>query len=371
MSTSTRCEYVVVGGGLLGACLAEELAGQGREVLVLDAGSHPGHATGVAAGVAVPSLRYAKDEAFHGWLARAGATLEADIARLEPQHGAFSLTRPVLRLLRAADLAALPGCAAIGEPATSADLDTLVPGLVLRPDEQPWLMPGGLSVDGPAYLRAVRSSAIAAGTLWWQQRQVTGLHEREDGVGVYCADGTSIDADRVVVTAGAWTGKLTGVPVTPQRGQLVLLRAPAVQLRCIVSSRLYLAPTPDGGLLAGATEERAGFDDRTTAGSVAGILGFAMRALPQLADATVVAARAGLRPVSATGRPLVGRVPGRSRVYVASGHAGHGLVSARATAQGAASGLLHGAWHTLPEEFCPGRGAAAAPGPVRVAAGSR
>jgi glycine oxidase len=356
MSGSARSEYVIVGGGLVGACVAEELADAGADVLVLDAGGEPGHATTKAAGVAVPSLRYATDPAFHRWLTRARSGLDGDIARLEPLHGAFSLPRPVLRLLREEDVAALPEGlrAAAGAPASSGDVDRLAPGLRLRAGERPYLLEDGLSVDGPAYLHAVQAAAIAAGAKWWQERHVSGFEEGPDGITVRCSDGTDAAARRLVITAGAWTGRLTGVPVSPQRGQLVLLDAPDLALGCIVSGRLYVAPLPDGGVLVGATEESAGFDDRTTAGSVAGVLAFGLRTLPSLASATVVEPRAGLRPVSGTGRPVVGRVPGHQRVYVAAGHAGHGLISARVTARGLAAGLLRGDWDGLPEDFCPG-----------------
>ena len=365
MSASPHCDVVVIGGGLVGACLAEELAGSGATVIVLDAGAAPGHATPLAAGVAVPSLRYLGDEAFYGWLLAARAALDDDLARLEPEHGRFSLARPVLRLLREVDLAALAGAErsdAAGEPATAQELARLAPGLALPADRTPYLARDGLSVDGRAYLHAVRAAALRAGVGWRQDRTVTAIEDGAGRVDVRCCDGAVIGADRAVVTAGAWTGRLVGTAVVPQRGQLVLLDAPAPQLGAIVSARLYLAPLPDGRLLIGATEEEAGFDDRCTAGSVAGVLAFGLRLFPQLATATVLETRAGLRPVSASGRPVVGRVPGRERVYVASGHAGYGLVSARATARGMAAGLSSGHWDALPEDFCPAGAVAAGTG---------
>jgi glycine oxidase len=359
MSGSQRCDVVLVGGGLVGACLAEELAGYGVGVVVLDAGGEPGHATGKAAGVAVTSLRYLQDEAFHGWLAQARTGLDHDIARLEPRLGAFSLSRPVLRLLTGDDVAALAAAGrpdAAGHPVDEADLARLAPGLRIPDDRRPFLVEDGLTVNGRSYLLAVQAAAVRAGVDWRQEQVVTAIDENESGVLVRCSDGTCVAAERVVVTAGAWTGQLVDVPVVPQRGQLVLLDAPQAALECIVSSRLYLAPLPDGSLLVGATEEDSGFDHRSTAGAVAGILAFALRLLPELASATVIEARAGLRPVTATGRPIAGRAPGYRRVYVAAGHAGHGLISARATAQGVASGLEYGDWSGLPEDFCPHEG---------------
>jgi glycine oxidase len=75
--------------------------------------------------------------------------------------------------------------------------------------------------------------------------------------------------------------------------------------------------------------------------------------MPELADAAVRVTRAGLRPVSATGRPLIGKVPGRQRLFVAAGHGGHGLISARLTGRGMAAGLVHGDWEQVPRQMCP------------------
>jgi glycine oxidase len=368
MSTSQRYDFILVGGGLVGACLAEELAVGGASVLVADAGPEPGHATARAAGIAVPSLRYAGGE-FYQWLVGARQALRDDIARLEPRHGPFSLARPVVRLLGEADLQAVPHGAdhpAAGRPLAGTELASLAPGARLPVGRRPFLAEDGLLVNGKAYLHAVREAAIAAGTRWRQGATVHAAEDDGQGMLIRYTDGTTANADRVVLTAGAWTGLLAPqLPVTPQRGQLAVLSS-AAGLDCILSGRLYLSPLPGGGLVAGATEENAGFSDHCTAGSVAGLLAYAVAAIPALAAAEVTELRSGLRPVSGTGFPLAGRVPGRRRLFTAAGHAGHGLMSGRLTARGLAAGLLRSDWDQLPEQFCPAEAATAA---AAVAAG--
>ncbi len=365
MPSSHHYDFILVGGGLVGACLAEELAAGGASVLVADSGAEPGHATARAAGVAVPSVRYAGDE-FYDWLVTAREALAEDIARLEPGHGPFSVARPIVRLLGADDLQALPGGPgdpAAGQPLDDGALDALAPGIRLPAGRRPFLMEDGLLVNGQAYLRAVCAAAASAGAHWHQDVTVGAVEEDGDGMLARYTDGSTVRAGRVVLTAGAWTGRLAWeVPVTPQRGQLAVLGS-AAGLDCILSGRLYLSPLPGGGLVVGATEENAGFTDHCTAGSAAGLLAYAVRTLPALADAAVTELRAGLRPHSRTGRPVVGRVPGHQRLYAAAGHAGHGLISSRLTGRGLAAGLLRGDWDQLPERFCPRRAQAAA-GPV-------
>jgi len=355
MSSSQRYDIAIVGGGLVGACLAEELAWLGVRVAVVDAGSDPGHATAQAAGVAVPSLRYLGDAPFCQWLHLAREALVQDILRLEPEHGSFSLARPILRALRPQDLGLLPDgvdSPGLGAPVPSSELADLRPVPRLTEDRVAFLALDGLVVGGRAYLLAVQAAAMQSGVEWFQGRSVTEIEDGTEGAILRFSNGSPLRADRVVVAAGAWTGQLVPVPVGPQRGQLVVLDS-ATQLGYILSSRLYLAPLPTGEIVVGATEEDTGFVQECTAGGVAGLLSFAVRTMPELTHAAVRATRAGLRPVSATGRPLIGKVPGRQRLFVAAGHGGHGLLTSRLTGRGMAAGLVHGDWDQVPLQMCP------------------
>lgn len=356
MAKSTH-DIAVVGGGIVGACTAEELARGGASVVVLDAGETPGHATPRAAGVGVPSLRYADAPDFYRWLLDAQGRLRDDIARLEPAHGPFSVERPILRALRARDLETLGervDVAAAGRWLSSDEVAAEAPEFSLPKDRRYVVDDAGLMVEGSRYLAAVRASAIAYGVDWRQGSVVDELVEGEGETRLH-GSGTDVRADRVVLATGAWAGTATlcqPLPVRPQRGQLAWLDGDA-ELRCILSSAFYLAPGIDGRIVVGATEEDVGFDERCTVEGVARLMAFAASAMPALRDAQPVRYQVGFRPVSATGEPLVGRVPTTERVYVATGHAGHGLLSARATAEGLAAGLLRDEWEALPETMCP------------------
>src|SRR5262249_37716516 len=155
-------DFALVGGGIVGACLADELARGGATVVVLDAGAEPGHATPLAAGVAVPSLRYVADRAFHGWLTAARSALEDDLRELELRRGRFTTGCPSARLLQEADLELLPAdldSDVVGDARSAAELESQAPGLRLPADCRPFQAANGLVVDGAAYLRAVRAAA--------------------------------------------------------------------------------------------------------------------------------------------------------------------------------------------------------------------
>jgi glycine oxidase len=78
-------------------------------------------------------------------------------------------------------------------------------------------------------------------------------------------------------------------------------------------------------VLVGSTEERVGFDRRTTAAGIAGLIRFAVERVPALANAAVERTWAGLRPGSLDGLPSIGGVPDAENLFVAAGHFRSGL----------------------------------------------
>jgi glycine oxidase len=144
----------------------------------------------------------------------------------------------------------------------------------------------------------------------------------------------------VVLATGPWAGAEAGAlglawtpPVEPVRGQIVALRPARPVLAAIAwDERVYLVPRPDGRVLAGATEERVGFDRRTTEAGVRGLVDAAVALVPALADAPAAGA-AGLRPATPDGLPCVGAVPGLEGLLVAVGHHRHGILLSPWTAR--------------------------------------
>jgi glycine oxidase len=111
------------------------------------------------------------------------------------------------------------------------------------------------------------------------------------------------------------------IDVHPVRGQIALLNTgdPLLQ-RILLQGKRYLVPRGDGRVLVGSTEEDVGFDPRTTAAAIEGLLSFARSVVPELATAHVERCWAGLRPGSCDGLPYLGRVPGCDNFFVAAGH---------------------------------------------------
>jgi len=159
----------------------------------------------------------------------------------------------------------------------------------------------------------------------------------------------SLSADTVVLAAGSWSGliDIAGAPalaVRPVRGQLLHLAWHASPLRRVTwGDRCYLVPWDDGTLLVGATMEEVGFDERTTVSGVSRLLSAACELVPSAAGASVLSARAGLRPGTPDALPLIGWSNVLPRLMYATGHFRNGVLLCPLTAQVVADAVLDGA----------------------------
>jgi glycine oxidase len=150
-----------------------------------------------------------------------------------------------------------------------------------------------------------------------------------------------VDADRILIAAGAWSSALLSsqhdiaVGVHPVRGQIVLLKTRARPFtRVLMFGKQYLVPRLDGRILIGSTEEpEALFDKANTAAGVADLLAFATKLVPSLVAAEVERCWSGLRPGTSDGLPFIGRMPGWDNVFVATGHFRAGVQLSVGTAQ--------------------------------------
>jgi len=208
-------------------------------------------------------------------------------------------------------------------------------------------------VRNPRLLQALIAACRADGVDLREHTAVGGLIVKGDRVtGVVTADGP-VEADRVVVCAGAWSSGLDPrldelMPTHPVRGQVVLLDASAGQrarFSHIVDRKgCYLVPRSDGLVLIGATvEDGPGFDRRNTPEGVGKLIRDALSLIPSLGEAGVVALWAGLRPGTPDRRPYIGPVPGLDRLLAATGPYRTGLALAPITAEIAGDLVIRGA----------------------------
>ena len=171
-------------------------------------------------------------------------------------------------------------------------------------------------------------------------------------------DGRVMACQQVVVAAGAWTGRLLGVPIRPIKGQILRLSGPEGLLQLPVrgvvrGSSVYAVPRSDGEIVVGATQEEQGFDTRVTAGGVYELLRDVLALLPGLSEIDLVETWAGLRPGAPDNAPVIGT--GDDGIVYATGHYRNGILTAPITAT-AVSAVVQG--HEPPVDlvpFSPGR----------------
>ncbi|MCY3632841.1 MAG: FAD-dependent oxidoreductase, partial [bacterium] len=175
---------------------------------------------------------------------------------------------------------------------------------------------------------------------------------------VVADDDRVMACQQVVVAAGAWTGRLLGVPIRPLKGQILRLSGPEGLLRLPVrgvvrGSTVYAVPRSNGEIVVGATQEEQGFDTRVTAGGVYELLRDVLAVLPGLSEIDLVETWAGLRPGAPDNAPIIGT--GDDGIVYATGHFRNGILTAPITAAAVAA-LVQG--HEPPVDlssFSPGR----------------
>jgi glycine/D-amino acid oxidase-like deaminating enzyme len=190
---------------------------------------------------------------------------------------------------------------------------------------------------------------------------VEGVAHQGGVAGGVVVDGETLEADAVVVAMGPWTGRLAGPLRLPRvrglKGYSVTLDAPDVPAHALfVDYRTAdgrhlepeVFPRPDGEVYVCGMADPAPLPDspeevEVSEAGCATLARAAGRVSTVLAAARIVRRQACYRPVTDDGLPLIGRVPGVTGAYVATGHGPWGMLNAPATGLALAELIADGA----------------------------
>jgi glycine oxidase len=335
-------DVAIIGGGVIGLLSTLQLALAGQRVLLLDKAELGQEASWAGGGIVSPLYpwRYsAAVTALAHWsqdfypmlgsqlLEKTGLDPEVHVTGLywldlEDEVEAFSWAES-----RQRPLASVP----IGEvyshiPVLGAEFKKAI------------YMPDVANVRNPRLVKSLQAALVAMPnvTLKTGSEVQAFLQEGDAITGVY-VDGIAIQAERVVVSAGAWSGSLLAsvgihLPVEPVKGQMMLFKCADDFLSSMVLAKgRYAIPRRDGHILVGSTLEHVGFDKKPTKAAHETLLSSAVELLPALENSQVVAQWAGLRPGSPEGIPYIGPVSAKPGLWLNCGHYRNGLVLAPAS----------------------------------------
>lgn len=328
---------VVIGAGLLGSAVADELAGQGVDTVVLEA-DQPASGTSGASFAWINAQDKAPDayfalnvEGMRSYPALAAALggdwfhAGGDIA-IGRGPDAARLTERVQRhraagySVRELDRAAVARL----EPSLALPRDGDLAAAHF-PDEG-W-------IDAPALIERRLARAVERGADVRPATRVAGFDVRGGRIaGVRTEDG-AVAADVVLLAAGNGTEALAGqvdvtVPMAPSPGLLAIAGRVHRALGHVVhGGDVAMRPDGDGCTMLSSRAIDATLDPATRAvepdsESCLELARRASRLFPALCDATIQRTRVGVRSVPADGLPAAGFAPTVENLYVLITHSG-------------------------------------------------
>jgi glycine/D-amino acid oxidase-like deaminating enzyme len=366
-------DIVVVGGGIIGAACAYELARRGAEVTLLERAE-------LAAGASGRNLGYLDTSKDPVLAPLAGRSVEryAEIAS-DPPTPFFLDPVPLGTLAvtidedEVSDLREWVSAAeAVGVEVERVDDRVRELEPELSPDVlEAYLLHEGHRVDPLALTVCFGALARGAGASILHHTPARRLLERGDRIAGVVTDDAVIEADAVVLAAGPWSPAVArpaglSLPIASARGWLVHVMPERPLLRHWIQSgarRLHagelryatqpgplsltlrefaeaaetqevspmIQPAPDGSVLTGSSREPSFATDAFELDMPRTVASRAARLVPALAEAPVLATWSGVRPVSPDERPMLGKV--REGLFVASGHGSEGVILGAASAE--------------------------------------
>ena len=352
-----KSDVVVIGAGVVGCSIAYYLAREGIKVALVERESigsgSSAHATGF---ISLLGTEFTPGPSFQFGLESYNEFPQL-VAELEEATGMDLLyqRRPSLRLaLEESEEKLIKDMMSWQQEhvamrwITAAEVNELEHRLT--PD-----LRGAVFEDESAQLDSYRLNlALAAGAekkgCQTINRKATGLVSEGNRITGVRTDAGDIACDTVVISAGLWSPLFQKdldfpVPVGALKGERVLLKYDGDPLQVLISSpkRGHMISRLDGYLSVGSTGGRDYDQDQLYQGEDMDrvptetarleIMQRAIDVFPDLENAALVEQLAGSRPLSPDRHPIIGPVPGKDGVVLATGHTTKGIHLGPSTAK--------------------------------------
>ena len=343
---TSSSDVIIAGGGIMGCLTAYHLGQYGLKCTIIERDSVGSQASGSAAGLLNP-LSGAESDPGQAEFALEAYRLHRQLAQelwhmtaIDYHYAETPMLRPAFTEEEVADLRRqFAGLQSYGANPLWLEGDSLRPMFTwLAHDVQAAVYTPREGQVECSPLMAALAQAIKAQGAIVREGEVVGLKKGSHRItGVSLADGTILEGGSILLAMGPWSkfaGEWMGVniPVEPLRGQILRLSLPSPPVEySIAYDRGYVTPKAAGHLLAGTTEEFAGFVRQVTPQGQASIMKDSLRIAPILQGASLIETTACLRPLCLDGLPIIGQVPGWDNLYIATGHGRKGILLGTAT----------------------------------------
>ena len=341
----TQRDVVIIGGGIIGSSIAYRLASANPDlsVTIIERDSIGSHASGFALGLLNPTNETGNIESLN--------------------HLSFTMHKEMLDAVQEesgvnAQVIAMPHLELALEESEVPYLKSEVERINRFPEfKSIWLEPdqvqqidsritedsyGGTLVEDVIMLDSYNITLATAQAAESRGVEIvlgeaTGiLYEKDKAVGVKVGD-DQIACDAVVLALGPWSGTSSlwldiNVPVVPQKGEIVRVEGlnPPLGLHLhgqSLGDSCSVVQKGDGATwLAATVQDGTGFDVTPSGDALESLSMRGVRMIPELESHELVLQTACMRPVTPDGDPVLGKVPGKDGVFIATGTGGKGIL---------------------------------------------
>jgi glycine oxidase len=340
-------DALVVGGGIIGCTIACELRKAGLKAAVIER-SQPGtEASVAAAGMLAPHAGPKKRTPFFAVLREALKRYPPFVAEVEEATGLkteFKKTGLFYLAFSEEDETVL-GEKLEFQIASGVRAEWISGEEIRRRDpaigpqvRKGIYFPEDCQVDNILLMKAVLEWTRRLGVEWIPASPATAIWLEGGRVRGVVSGRDRFESPVVINAAGSWANFDRSlpfeIPVTPSRGQILVLQGPGgnpVFKHMIYTRRVYTVSRDDGRLIVGSTVESVGYTKEVTVKGLHKFLRGLLEINPNFLSLPFRECWAGLRPRSKDNLPILGRTPVEG-LYLAAGHFRNGILLAPLTA---------------------------------------
>ncbi len=334
-------DVVIVGGGIVGAACARLFLREGLSVTLVEKDQLGGGATAAGMGHVVVMD---DSEAQFALTKRSRDLWDALVPEMPPEVE-YERRGTLWVAADEEELAAVTGKQSFY---AARQVQTNLLDAAQLYDAEPGLRPGmagGFLVPGDSVIYAPCAAA------WLSQgaQIVYGSPLRIGDGELTLQNGQTLSASLVICATGTWaTELLPALPVKPRKGHLAITdRYPGsvhhqlIELGYLKSAHSHstesvafnVQPRKTGQLLIGSSRQYGVEHSKVEPHMISKMLSRAVEYLPSLSEMKIIRLWTGFRAATPDKLPIIGKLPGKERTWLATGHEGLGITTSLGTAE--------------------------------------